>query len=345
MDKYGQNERHMDKLSNSEEAKKFLHRLGVQIDETKVRQVVNVISGYDHRSLYSLYIERPNKPAPIVGKGTAYKIKRLYKGGELGPYLDYIAQREAGLVVQAGYIAYSETPHRQKMRKLAKDLAVAVCLPLKYASFVDPRIPGDWFIGEMFKINISEAGEIKPVLETESEQDLYEALLNHLRIGGFNDVIENLTSWKHECGEILVEYHQLFDVIWQDASERYGITSSFDYEEAGFAIEFFDTITASAILGFYKDTLYHVEKGILQWGMYKIYYGSPDDDFEVYKNIHSELIAKYHENDLAKQIEGQFGKLRQTEQYMKNQLIKFSDMEQLPGRCDLCSVLVDIGHF
>ncbi len=83
----------MDKLNNSEDAERFLQGLGLHIDEGVVRQVVNVLSGKAHQSLYSLYATRPDKPAPVCGKGSAYKIKKLYDGGELQPYLAYLSQR------------------------------------------------------------------------------------------------------------------------------------------------------------------------------------------------------------------------------------------------------------
>ncbi len=81
----------MDKLSNSEDAKRLLQGLGLHIDEAVVRQVVNVLSGKAHQSLYSLYATRPDKPPPVCGKGSVSKIKKLYDEGELRPYLDYLS--------------------------------------------------------------------------------------------------------------------------------------------------------------------------------------------------------------------------------------------------------------
>jgi len=81
----------MDKLNNSEDAKRLLQGLGLHIDEAVVRQVVNVLSGKAHQSLYSLYATRPDKPAPVCAKGSVYKIKKLYDEGELKPYLAYLS--------------------------------------------------------------------------------------------------------------------------------------------------------------------------------------------------------------------------------------------------------------
>lgn len=82
----------MYKLNNSEDAKRLLQGLGLHIDEAVVRQVVNVLSGKARQSLYSLYATRPDKPAPVCGKGSVYKIKKLYDKGELEPYSAYLSE-------------------------------------------------------------------------------------------------------------------------------------------------------------------------------------------------------------------------------------------------------------
>lgn len=73
----------MDKLSNSEDAKAFLQELGIRVEQTVVIRVINVLSGKTVQSLYSFYASRPDKPAPICGKGSVYKIKKLYDSGKL----------------------------------------------------------------------------------------------------------------------------------------------------------------------------------------------------------------------------------------------------------------------
>ena len=131
MDRVRTNKLTMDKLSNSEDAKGLLQGLGLHIDEVVVRQVVNVLSGKVHQSLYSLYTTRPDKPAPVCGKGSVYKIKKLYDEGELQPYLDYVSDtltigeakteqikgaehqssHEAGVELES---YYAQTPQKQE---------------------------------------------------------------------------------------------------------------------------------------------------------------------------------------------------------------------------------------
>lgn len=79
----------MDKLSNSKDVRRFLQGLGVHIDEATIHQMVDVLSGKTQQSLYSFYSSRTGKPS-ICGKGSVYKIKKLYDECELQPYLDYL---------------------------------------------------------------------------------------------------------------------------------------------------------------------------------------------------------------------------------------------------------------
>jgi len=120
----------MDKLNNSEDAKRLLQGLGLHIDEAVVRQVINVLSGKAHQSLYSLYATRPDKPVPVCGKGSVYKIKKLYDEGELQPYLDYLsdpltigeakaeqikeAEHDVPKESRTGQVPYEETPLKQE---------------------------------------------------------------------------------------------------------------------------------------------------------------------------------------------------------------------------------------
>ena len=98
MDKCGQiwtnrrtNRLNADKLNNSEDVKKFLRGLGLHVDEGVVQQVVNVLSDKSEQSLYSLYATRKDVQPPVCGKGTVYKIKKIYDKDELKPYLAYLS--------------------------------------------------------------------------------------------------------------------------------------------------------------------------------------------------------------------------------------------------------------
>lgn len=78
---------------NQEEAKQFLRGLGLTVSEGVVRKVLlalpHILHGERGYSLYEFYHGRRGGKR-ILAKPTAYKIMRLYKAGELKPYVDYL---------------------------------------------------------------------------------------------------------------------------------------------------------------------------------------------------------------------------------------------------------------
>lgn len=89
----------MDKISNGKEAQQFLWQLSLRVDGDIVNKVVEVLRGENQSSLYDLYSSHKRRDGsvrtPLCGKGTIYKIKKLYDKGHLQPYIDYVIhQRE-----------------------------------------------------------------------------------------------------------------------------------------------------------------------------------------------------------------------------------------------------------
>ncbi len=83
-----------DKLVDREQVERFLRGLGLQKPEEVIRQVVRVLRKETASSLYRLYTGKREKDGstrtPICGKGTVYKVKKLYEKGELARYLAYL---------------------------------------------------------------------------------------------------------------------------------------------------------------------------------------------------------------------------------------------------------------
>jgi hypothetical protein len=67
--------------------------LGIRVDEGVVYRIVSILSGKSKKSLYSLYTSKEGERTSICGKGTTDKIKKLYKSGQLKPYLDYLSEK------------------------------------------------------------------------------------------------------------------------------------------------------------------------------------------------------------------------------------------------------------
>ena len=83
-----------DKFTKDWDPDKFLRGIGLRIDGNTVLRVVDVLEGRLRISSYDLYrsgIRRDGtRRTPICGKGTVYKIKRLYEAGKLDPYIAYL---------------------------------------------------------------------------------------------------------------------------------------------------------------------------------------------------------------------------------------------------------------
>lgn len=87
---YGQIKMNTSNLMNREDVERFLRKLGLTVGEPVVRKVVSVLRGGEPGcTLYKLFTTREGRPA-ICGKGTAYKVKKLYDAGELNKYLAYL---------------------------------------------------------------------------------------------------------------------------------------------------------------------------------------------------------------------------------------------------------------
>lgn len=256
-------------------------------------------------------------------------------------------QQELGQEPRATQLLYEETPHKQKMRELAVKVATEVSLPMAFGSFIEERKPGFWFIGKGFPINISEAGEVEVYLEYKGgdlyyeREHLYEGLFSHLRVGGFSDVLDKITDWEQKAPKILVESHELLNMIKKDIEKRHNVTVSIDDTvQTGFTPDFLKTVYMSAIFGMKEvdaSSWYELRGLNLRRGVYWIYRGLPNEDLETYRDTHIELIGKYVVTDLAKHIGEQSRELREIERNIKQRLERFADMERLPGWCELCS--------
>lgn len=99
------------RLTNSEDANRFLRGLGLIVGEDVVQQVLGALQ--EKASLYRLYKPKQNQ-IPVCGKGTVYKIKRLYESGQLEPYLTYLKRAETS----AGKV--SSSPAQAEEQALGK---------------------------------------------------------------------------------------------------------------------------------------------------------------------------------------------------------------------------------
>ena len=95
-DKKGQKTMTTDNILNEGDADQFLRGIGLTVDKTVVCKVLDILAGKDSTSIYELYASKLRRDGTIrtsiCGKGTAAKIRKLFKNGKLQPYIQYLAE-------------------------------------------------------------------------------------------------------------------------------------------------------------------------------------------------------------------------------------------------------------
>jgi len=135
----------MDNIQKHTSADQFLHNLGLRVDMNVIVRVLNVITRETPGSLYGLYssAERRNgtRRTPICGKGTVYKIKRLYQTGELDSFLEFVHYKahESDLNTLIAEFEQKKTGReaRATFQKLIDDWESDIGLPLKFLDIED----------------------------------------------------------------------------------------------------------------------------------------------------------------------------------------------------------------
>jgi len=364
----------MDKLNNPEEAKRFLQRQGLYIDEAAVRQVANVLSGKVKRSLFSLHATTRDKPAPVCGKGTAYKIKKLYDKGELQPYLDYLANSPNTDETRTEYIEeaehdvpkesrtkhwpYEENAHKLKMREVAKALAGIISLPSRW----DKDLPVEFELGKyslsIGAVEIDKDKQIKVTYNDPSDgiagPHLVNGIYSHLKTSGLPKFAElvgdkgKLNNWIGEVEKYSETLLKFLKVIADDV-KGYRVKVTFNDEEKPGLTKWFiltawnDAIQKASDYSRIDGLSYKPSESILgtnlwqlKYGAYRIGIARSKGTIETYENWHKTLMDNYAKLQSVKDIVTKSQELSDIAQDIRQRLQEFSDMACLLGQCELC---------
>ncbi|MDO8635609.1 MAG: helix-turn-helix domain-containing protein [Dehalococcoidia bacterium] len=242
---------------------------------------------------------------------------------------------------------YTETPHTQKMRKLAGMVKGEVHLPRIFDCFFTEVTPRGKRLGRKgFQITTTNNGkiEIPKILSREGEMlHLYRGLSQHLETGGFSEVVSNIKLWEQGAGENLVKCFELLGLVTKGIEDRFSVRIPEDYsEQPGLTIDFARIVCADAVnkAGEYiwvTDSWYKYEGFNLKCGAYIIYQGISGEDLKSYEDTHKNMRTQYATHEQTKEIAEQRKQLDKTAAEINQQLQEFMDMERLPGRCKFCS--------
>lgn len=259
-------------------------------------------------------------------------------------------------------LKYEETHHKQKMRELAEALARKTSIPVFWDSDLWRDLPVEFKKGKyslpIGEIEMSQDRQIKvtyPEIGAGiAEPHLLKGVFSHLRTSGSPRFTE-LVGDKGQLHSLVVEIEQysqallVFLRLLVDDVRGYRVKVNFHDEENPGLTRWFIITTWHHVLwsafgyGGIDDSLYRPHESIpgtnfwqVRFGAYRIGIARNKKMLRTYENWHKELRIKYAKNPLAKDIAGKYKRLNETVQDIRQRLQEFSDMERLPGHCQLC---------
>lgn len=259
-----------------------------------------------------------------------------------------------------------ETPHKQQMRELAKATAEGIRLPSIYGKDLWSDLPFEFRPGKyslsigMVEIDENEQIKVSYCLGAgNAEPHLVKGLYSHLSTSGlfkFAKLVGDkgkLNSLADEAGrysQALLKFLKLItdevkacrEVNFHDEAEP-GITKWFNFTV------WKDAIQKAGGYPWIGDSLYKPPEPStpsnlwqLRCGPYIIGIAKSKKTLKIYENWHKNQRVKYAEHPLAQDIDAKYRELTNITLDIRQRLQEFSDMQYLPGHCELCSPVEDM---
>lgn len=233
---------------------------------------------------------------------------------------------------------YQETPHKQMIRELARQLQSTMQLPWIGDSFIPELKPGQVTLGrDGLLVRVTKDRIVEVPINIEPN------LRGHLLTGGFLQVMDDIELWKQGVSEYLLRCHKLLTAVRRRIETAYRVSiPTKDSSQAGFLVYFPITICADAVEQarggtHFKYFPYRYEDPGLRFGAFMIYRGMQNEDLKPFEELHKELRNSYAKWKKAKDIAKFISRLNQLDDDIVGKLRKFADMEHVRGHCDLCS--------
>jgi integrase/recombinase XerD len=255
-----------------------------------------------------------------------------------------------------------EPSHPQKMREVARALAEKISLPSLWDRGLWRDLPVDFQSGKYYlpigAVEIDAHKLVKvsyyDVSAGFTQPHLANGLFSHLstsgsprfmELAGENSKIKTLVDKTGQYSQTLLEFLRL---ILTEVSEG--------KLKVNFHNEMLPGVTRWFILTIWKDAIdqaggyswiheswYKPARNIpgtsflqLDCGGNTICIARSEKTLKIYENLHRTLRAKYAKRRLLKEIYRKNQELSSLNQDIKERLQEFSDMEHLPGHCELC---------
>lgn len=257
---------------------------------------------------------------------------------------------------------YEETLHKQKMRKLAKALAREISIPTPWDKDLWRDLPVEFKAGEyslsIGKVKIRHDRKIKlkyhDIGAGVAAPHLVRGLYSHLGTSGlpkFTELVSDngkLNSLVREIERYSQALLAFLKLILDDVTEYRVKTNFHDEAETGVTRWFIITVWHCVLwsaLGNSEidDSLYGPPESVpgtslwqVRWGGSVIGIARGKKTLRMYESMHKKLRDTHTENPLVRKIAARYKRLNQSAQDIRQRLEEFSDMQRLPGHCQLC---------
>jgi len=257
---------------------------------------------------------------------------------------------------------YEETPHKQKMRELAKAFAEQIILPSPWDKDLWRDLPVEFKPGKYHLsigvVEIAENGQMKvsyhDIGAGVTTPHLVKGLSSHLSTSGLSKFAElegdkgELDNWVGEVGQYSQALLMFLKFIADDVKGYRAKVIFHDEAKPGLTKWFIltawnDAIQKAGGYSWIDNSWYKPHKSIrdtnlwqLRCGAYSIGIAGSKTTLKTYENWHKKLRVKYAEHQSAKDIHTKSQELSNIAQDIRQRLQEFSDMERLPGNCELC---------
>jgi hypothetical protein len=268
----------------------------------------------------------------------------------------------AGLSLRTADERYEETPHRQEIRELAKALAREIKIPPFWDKDLWRDLPVEFRRGKyslpIGEIEISRDRQIKVTYSDIgsgiAEPHLLKGLFSHLRSSSsrrFAELVDEggqLHSLAIEIGQYSQALLVFFRLLLDDVKGYKEEVNFHDEAETGLTRWFIITAWHCVLWRAFghaaiDDSLYRPHESIQGTGLWQLRFSAyvigiarSEKTLETYKNWHKELRVRYAKHPLAKGVACKYHRLSNTVQDIAQRLMEFSDMQNLPGHCQLC---------
>jgi integrase/recombinase XerD len=257
---------------------------------------------------------------------------------------------------------YNETPHKQQIRELAKAIAEGIRLPSPWDKELWRELPIEFKPGKYYlPIGVVEIKEDSHLVVQYFDigagiaaPHLVRGLFSHLSTSELSKFME-LVGDKGKLSRLVLKAGQYSKAILKllklMTDEIKGYRTKVDFHDEGkpgltkwFVISAWnDAIQQAGGHSCIDDSWYQPPESIsgtnlwqLKCGAYTIGIATNKTTLKTYEKWHKKLRVRYTDYPLARDIAIKDQELGNIIQEVKQRLQEFSDMQQLPGHCELC---------